>query len=283
MSSSLLQKIKEKSDSLSRAERQVAQYILEHADLVQTYTISEISINANVSQASVVRFCKRMGIESFKTFQLTLVKELSSTHANINDLSLLRENDTPYQLFQKVTMTNKIALDSLEQTLNKKEFDKAVKCLSLAKRIAFFGVGGSSTAALDASHKFAKLGVATGMNTDFHTVISYVSNFTSEDALVLFSTSGKTKDVLEMASYAKKIDVPIVAITAYSKSPLLKLATIQLCFPDIEHDHRIGSIASRIMQLNMVDALYLSVFHRIDKQTIDNYQKAREEILRLRR
>ncbi len=283
MSSSLLQKIKEKADSLSRAERQVAQYILDHAELVQTYTISEISINANVSQASVVRFCKRIGIESFKTFQLTLVKELSSNHDNINDLSLLRENDTPYQLFQKVTMSNKIALDSLEQTLNKKEFDKAVECLSQAKRIAFFGVGGSSTAALDASHKFAKLGVGAGMNADFHTVISYVSNFTPDDALVLFSTSGKTKDVLEMASYAKKIAVPIVAITSYSKSPLLKLATIQLCFPDIEHDQRIGSIASRIMQLNMVDALYLSVFHRIDKQTIDNYQKAREEILRLRR
>jgi hypothetical protein len=33
----------------------------------------------------------------------------------------------------------------------------------------------------------------------------------------------------------------------------------------------------------MVDALYLSVFQRIDKKTIDNYQKAREEILRLRR
>ncbi|WP_412760744.1 MurR/RpiR family transcriptional regulator [Peribacillus frigoritolerans] len=283
MSLTLLQKINEKADSLSRAERQVAKYILDHADLVQTYTISEISTNANVSQASVVRFCKRMGIDSFKTFQHTLVKEMSSNNDNINDLSLLRENDTPYQLFQKVTMSNKFALDSLVQTLNKKEFEKAVECLSLAKKIAFFGVGGSSTAALDASNKFAKLGVTTGMNTDFHTVISYISNFTPEDVLVIFSTSGKTKDILEMASYAKKINVPVLAITAYTKSPLLKIASIQLCFPDIEHDHRIGSIASRIMQLNMVDALYLSVFHRIDKKTIDNYQKAREEILRLRR
>lgn len=76
--------------------------------------------------------------------------------------------------------------------------------LKPGKENCFFGVGGSSTAALDASNKFAKLGVTTGMNTDFHTVISYVSNFTSEDALVLFSTSGKTKDVLEMASYAKR-------------------------------------------------------------------------------
>lgn len=117
-------KIKEKADSLSRAERQVAKYILDHADLVQTYTISEISINANVSQASVVRFCKRMGIDSFKTFQHTLVKEMSSNNANINDFSLLRENDTPYQLFQKVTMSNKFALESLGQTLNKKSLKK---------------------------------------------------------------------------------------------------------------------------------------------------------------
>ncbi len=37
MSLTLLQKIKEKADSLSRAERHVAKYILDHADLVQTH------------------------------------------------------------------------------------------------------------------------------------------------------------------------------------------------------------------------------------------------------
>src|SRR5690625_2706760 len=244
-------KIKENMNKLSPAEKKVGDYILAHPNLVQRLTISDIAQNSNVSKATVTRFCKMIGMNNFKTFQLTLVKEITSP-SNINDLSKINKDDSPYQLYQKVTLSNKTALDSLIQTTNKKDFEKAVEVIQNSKRIAFFGVGGSAPISLDAENKFEKLGYPTTRSTDLHFMVSSISNFNLGDALLLFSTSGETKDVIELTSIAKEIGVTTIAITSHEKSTLLKLADIKLCFPDLEGDQRVGSTTSRIMQLNIL-------------------------------
>ncbi|MEG6532741.1 MurR/RpiR family transcriptional regulator [Caldibacillus thermoamylovorans] len=282
MELTLLEKVKNNLESVARTEREIAMAILENQEIIQSLTIKDLSKIANVSEASVVRFYKRLGISSFKTFQIELIKEVNSL-TNINDFSLLKYNDTPYQLLQKVISNNEYSLYSLRKTINKKDFEKAVEILINSNRIGLYGVGGSSTAAYDANNKFIKIGYSTGMYTDFHTMLAYVSNLNKNDVLILFSTSGKTKEIIEIASFAKKLEIPTIAITADAKSQLIKLSDISLLYPDIEQDHRLGSITSRIMQLIIVDSLYLNVFRKIEPNIIKNYQNSREVILNIRR
>ncbi|MCV5433496.1 SIS domain-containing protein, partial [Escherichia coli] len=95
------------------------------------------------------------------------------------------------------------------------------------------------------------------------------------------STSGRTKDVLEMAQYAKRQGATVIAITKLDQSSsLYKEADIRLCMPDVEQDHRIASIASRMTQLNMIDALYVITFNRIGNKVLDQFMETREEALR---
>ena len=47
--------------------------------------------------------------------------------------------------------------------------------------------------------------------------------------------------------------------------------------PDVEQDHRIASIASRMTQLNMIDALYVITFNRIGNKVLDQFMDTREE------
>ncbi|WP_409305406.1 SIS domain-containing protein [Peribacillus sp. SCS-155] len=82
----------------------------------------------------------------------------------------------------------------------------------------------------------------------------------SGDVLFLISNSGKAREALEIASCAKEQSVTAVAITTLQKSPLYKTADLKLCIPKVEEEHRIGTIASRMAQLNIIDALYLSLF-----------------------
>ena len=44
--------------------------------------------------------------------------------------------------------------------------------------------------------------------------------------------------------------------------------------PDVEQDHRIASIASRMTQLNMIDALYVITFNRIGNK-LDQFMETR--------
>lgn len=281
--SSLLNRIEQSLPSLSGAERAIGEYILQHPELIPNMTTRDLSKNSGVSESSVVRFCKSIGIGSFKSFKLELVKDLTLTGMNLTDFDILHQQDEPYDLFQKVTQVNKSAIEAIPSSLDRKEFEKAVGILKDAGRLLFYGVGGSATAATDAYYKFTKLGYACQSHHDFHFMLSSIPYLDKRSVFFAISNSGKTKDVLELARFAKSKGATIIAITNLDKSPLYREADIRLCTPVVEQDHRIGSIPSRMTQLTIIDALYLSVFHATGESVIDQYHEARNEVIRLRR
>ncbi|CEE02889.1 hypothetical protein BT1A1_3103 [Caldibacillus thermoamylovorans] len=281
--SSLLSRIEQNLNRLSEAERKIGEYILEHPELVPNMTTKDLSKNSGVSESSIVRFCKSIGIGSFKSFKLELVKDITLTGMNLTDFDILQKRDEPYDLFQKVTYVNKAAIEATPASLDRKEFEKAVEILSHADKLMFYGVGGSSTAAIDAYYKFTKLGYQCTTNHDFHFLLSAIPYLTEQSVFFAISMSGKTKDVLELSRFAKSQGATVIAITNIDKSPLYKEADIRLCTPVVEQDFRIGSIPSRMTQLTIIDSLYLSIFHSKGEKVIDKYHKARNEVIRLRR
>lgn len=283
MAGTLLGRINEQYNQFSETEKKVSTYILNHAELIPNMTTNELATKAGVSEASVIRFAKKIGIGSFKTFKISLAQELAVKEDYITDFSILRKKDSPYEMFQKVVHVNKNAIESTMESLDKKELEKAVDTLKNARKIVFFGIGGSSIAATDALNKFAKLGFEVEFNTDFHYMLSRMPFVNELDVFVAISMSGETKDVLELTRIAQKKGAKVIAITNMNKSPLYKEADIRLATPVVEKDFRIGSITSRMTQLTIVDTLYICIFNLIGEKVLDEYQEARDYVITLRR
>ncbi|ALA52589.1 MurR/RpiR family transcriptional regulator [Shouchella clausii] len=280
---SLLAQIEKELESLSEAEARIGQTILDSPSQIPSMTTKELSARAGVSEASVIRFCKKIGINSFRLFKMELMKDVTASKERLTDFSSLQEKDAPYDLFRRVTFTNKSAIELSLSSIDRKQLEAAVAVLMTAKRIVFYGVGGSAAAAFDGSYKFTRIGYQASSSQDFHYNLSLIPYMEKGDIFVAISLSGKTQDVVELATFAKKQGVTVVAITKMDRSPLYRLADITLCTPNVEEDFRIGTIASRMTQLNIIDTLYLSVFHEKDEDTITAFLKARDEALRLRR
>mgnify|MGYP001101958109 CR=1 FL=1 len=278
----ILSKIENHMERFTQAEKKIATYIMDHAEIVPNLTTKDISNNTGASEASVVRFCKTIGIGSFKAFKIALVRDLTVAEMNINDYSIMEKKDSPYDLFNKVTYVNKAALEATVSTLDKRELEKATDEIVKANKIMFYGVGGSAVSAMDGAYKFGKIGYYA-TSPDFHIALTLVGHMEKGDIFVAISNSGKTKDVLELARFAKKKGATIIAITKLGKSPLFKEADIKLCTPDMEQDNRIGSIASRMSQLNIIDALYIISFNQIGNKVSNQLHESSEEANRLRR
>ena len=105
----ILEKIENQMEQFTQAEKKVAAYIMNHAELVPNMTAKEVSKHAGASEASVVRFCKTIGVSSFKAFKIALVRELTRSDGNISDFSVIKTQDAPYDLLQKVLYHNKQA------------------------------------------------------------------------------------------------------------------------------------------------------------------------------
>lgn len=279
----IIERIKQNLDRLSEAEKKIGEYILENSELVPNMTTKDLSRNSGVSESSVIRFCKSIGIGSFKSFKLELVKELTLNKINITDFSVLQNIHDPYDLFQKIIYVNKTAIETIPSSLDRREFERALSVLESGEKIVFYGVGGSATAALDGFYKFSKLGYHCTFSHDFHYLLSFIPFLTERDVFVAISMSGKTKEVLELTRLAKKRGATVIAITNLDKSPLYKECDICLCTPIVEEDFRIGSIPSRMTQLTLIDSLYLNIFLKKGENLVSQFHEVREEVIRLRR
>lgn len=283
MSNSLLTRISNQFNEFSNTEKRISTYILNHPELIPNMTTRELALKADVSEASVIRFAKKIGIGSFKTFKIALAQELAVKEEYITDFSILQKKDSPFEMFQKVVHVNKNAIERTMESLDKKELEEAVDALKSARKIIFYGIGGSSIAAIDALYKFTKLGFQVEFNSDFHYMLSMVPHLNEEDVFVAISMSGKTKEVLDLSRIAQEKGAKVIAITNISKSPLFKEADIRLATPNVEEEFRIGSITSRMTQLTIVDTLYICIFNMVGEHMLEEFHEARDYVMKLRR
>ena len=63
----------QKKEGLSPVQSHIADYVLEHTDRVLTISMHELAESTNTSTATIIRFCKKLGVEGYKEFQISLL------------------------------------------------------------------------------------------------------------------------------------------------------------------------------------------------------------------
>ena len=72
MVSPVISKIVAMQQSFTVSENEIAQYVIHNANAVVASTITTIAQNTNTSEASINRFCKKIGFKGFNAFKIAL-------------------------------------------------------------------------------------------------------------------------------------------------------------------------------------------------------------------
>ncbi|MEN3008712.1 MurR/RpiR family transcriptional regulator [Pseudothermotoga sp.] len=277
----VLQNIRENYRDLTQAERQIADVILQNPRAVLECSISELSQLAGVkSEASVVKFYRKIGLTSFQQFKVLLAQELSKAPLEIvyEDIS---EGDDSKTITQKIfKATVRAILDTLD-TVDIKSLEKATELFLSAKRLLFFGFAASAAVAFDAFHKFTRLGKHCLFSNDEHIMATILATATKEDLVVAISHTGETKSIVALAKKAIEVNVPVVAITGNPKSSLAKISSVVLVTNTKETRIRTDAMTSRIVQLVILDTIYTLLATK-DPNAIENLKKSRLAISELK-
>ncbi len=230
--------------SLSKAEKKVADFFLNVNGDVIYNTLLEVSKETGVGEATVVRFCRRIGFTGFQDLKLAIAREYTEEVKNDNEnfADTVAENMT-----RSITNTRLI--------LNKDTLDKAVDAISKSHRLFFYGVGASGIAAGEAQSRFLRFGKIGNAVTDAHFQLMYSAVCTVGDVIVAISLSGYTKDILESVRLAKDNGAFIIVLTNHTLSPLASLANCLLLTAGKESLLDGGSFSAKIAQLYMLDLL----------------------------
>ncbi|GIN86061.1 RpiR family transcriptional regulator [Heyndrickxia sporothermodurans] len=271
-----LPRIRTMYPQFSEKEKAIADYILNDPKKIIHLTINQLSDDLCVADATVFRFCKRIGFSGFQAMKIALASEIVAPIKDIHET--IKENDTEIQITEKVFKANIRTLEDTLHLFNEIRLEEAIELIMNARKIEFYGNGGSGVIALDAHHKFLRTGIQSVAYTDSHFQIMSASQLTEQDVLILISHSGSNKDMLDVLQIAKKNGAKSIGITHLAKSPLSQKVDIPLFTASQETDYRSEALSSRIAQLSIIDALYVNVMAKREKSGQESLQKMREAI-----
>ena len=247
---------------LTVAERKVADYISQYRKKTQYMSISELAEDCGVAEATISRFCKRLGYKGYNAFKLAVANSTGGQSSNRLLEGEILPDDSIENMCQKVYSADVEAASQTLRLISPEKISQAADVLQRAGKVLCLGQGGSMILAHEAAHMFSTCMDGFFPIWDSHMQAMAVAQIAPEDAVLMFSYSGATKDVVELLELVRARGATSILITRFPKSPGVACADIVLQCGAREGPLQFGSIAARIAQLFLVDVLFQEVVRR---------------------
>jgi glucokinase len=262
--SGLLAQIQRGLENFSPAERKVAEYILLRPREFLNQPIIQIAQLANVSQPTVIRFCRTLGAAGLSDLKLRLAAAVTGTipvsHAQITD------DDSTAELGSKVLSNTASAILRLRDHLNQSSVDRAIELLVGSRRTEIFTGGSDFPVAVDAQAKLLRVGVACGyLPREGDQVLAAELLETGSVALIL-DNDGRSSALREIVEILRERKVTVIALTL-GQTALARRSDIAIVIDHVEDMQTQLPMVSRILHLLVIDILAVGIAQRRNNQT----------------
>ena len=258
----VIEKISANYYSFTVSEKLVADYIMAHISQAQHLSISELAETVGVAEATLSRFCRKLGYKGYNEFRMAFAQAAGEREA-VSPLSgEVNAEDSFSEVCLKLCAVDIEAISQTRNLIKPESYKAAADLLEKANIVYCMGQGGSMIIAEEAAHLFN-----TGKGHYFAVSDSHVQAMTAatarpEDVILFFSYSGATREIMDTLKLAKNRGIKTILVTRYPDSPGAKLADVVLQCGSNESPLQLGSAAARISQLYLLDVLFSEVSRR---------------------
>lgn len=244
-------------DTFFDSEKKIAKYIINHYDKVVEMTVGELATASGASEASVSRFCKKVGVKGFHHLKLSLAKEMVESDMNGVEVSNHISYDDISQSLQNI-LANKV--EELKQTvslMDNKQLPKILDLLLKARSVQFVAVGNTIPVAIDGTFKFNQIGIPAVTSTIWETQVGQIYNLTKDDVVLAISNSGESRGVITAMEAAKEVGATTISITNNIESTVAKASDYHINTATREKLFLDGYCFSRVSATTVIEILYL--------------------------
>ncbi|MFF7187453.1 MurR/RpiR family transcriptional regulator [Streptomyces sp. NPDC008222] len=282
-----LARIRAALPTLAPSERRVADAVLADPAQASELSISALGKRADTSVATVMRFCRAIGIANYPQLRLALAAAAAREHALGGERPTpgtdISATDTLDAIVKKIIYNEVRALEDTGAGLDLQVLGRAVDAVAGAGRIDIFGVGASAFVGQDLHQKLHRIGHMAFIWTDRHAALTAAALLGPGDVALAISHSGETEDTLEPLQAAAERGAATIALTNVPRSTLAQSADLVLTTCARETPFRSGATVSRIAQLALIDCLFVGVAQRSYDATTAALEKTYGAIQRRRR
>ena len=267
--------IKALYNEMGKSEKKIADWVMLHPTEILPISISELADKSNSSEATIVRFSRRLGFSGFQDFKISFADYSDREPVNPH----ITKTDSCSDIFSKVANDICVSLEKTKKVIDKDSLERASSAITSAKKVVLFGLGNSASVALDAAHKFMRAGINAYAYSDNHMQAIAASHLDKGDVAIGISHSGSSTDVVDALRVAKENGAVTISFSGVHKSPIARVSDISLNTVADETIYSILALNSRIVQLAIIDTLYFSIILHSNKKSIEAI-KATENALK---
>ena len=261
-------------ECFTRSERKIADYVLEHQEETQYISITDLSAQCGVAVSTVSLFCRKLKLAGFNDFKLELARAALPARAALSEPgSEITAGDSAASVMGKVLSAVQDTLNNAYHMLSEREVTRAAGLLRRAGQVVCLGQGNHAAVALAAWAQFSTTSAKFKTIQDSHMQIVVLSTLSEGDAVLYFSYSGATHELLEAVEVIRARGAKLILVTRYSNSPASAYAdAVLVCGPN-EQPFQFGSTSALMAQLYVVEVL-LSEFVRRDPEEAERNRQS---------
>lgn len=240
--------------TMTLSEQQIADFVLNNYNDIADHSLAKLSEECGCGQATIVRFCRRIGCENFLDFK-EKIKSVKSNEHQMSSYKIRRDSSTE----DTIKGIQHLYLDTMKRTddLNPPhKYEEASKHIARSNHLFLFAVGDALVPCLYAYYRFSRIGLSCFFNEDADMQLIHAAEIKKGDVAIAVSHSGETRHVVRSVQAAHEAGAYTIGITQKSKSSMASYC--DLLFYNATSDLSIGKtiVAHRLAESYIFEILY---------------------------
>ncbi|MFT3876897.1 MAG: MurR/RpiR family transcriptional regulator [Propioniciclava sp.] len=278
----IIGRIRAAQPTLRPAERRVAAAVLKDPESASIATVAGLADEADVSQASVVRFARALGFDGLPDLRVALTQDLTRRAMELERSSVAHGRidpaDTLADVVAKLAFHEARSIEQTGRLIDHQVLGEVADAIASGRPTVSLGVGASALAASDLNQKLQRIGLVSSFSPDTHMQLTHAALAGGQAVVIAFSFGGRTTEVHRALVLAGERGALTVAVAGSGLSPIAEAAEKVLLISAREAELRVGALASRTAQLAVVDFLFVLVAQRLGSTLDPLLERTRDAV-----
>ncbi len=270
-SMSLMNRISQQMATMSKGQKSIASFILNHYEQAAYLTAARIGEEAGVSESTVVRFAMELGFDGYPHFQKELQEELKVRLTSVQRMRASFKLAGREDILGAVLQSDIEKLKRTSDRLDREKFNQAVDAILGAEKIYILGVRSAAPLASFLGFYFNLIfdNIRLVHTTSVSEMFEQILPVGEKDVVVAISFPRYSKRTIKAMTYARSTGATVVAITDKSESPVAENADISLLAPS----DMMSFVDSLVAPLSVINALIAAIGFKRQEHVIETLEK----------
>lgn len=269
MNTNTLSMIKSGMSSMSKGQKRISEYILNHYEKAAYMTAAKLGDAAGVSESTVVRYASELGYEGYPEFLYALRESVRSMLTSVQRIEMTDEMIGNDDVLERTLAADMARIKATIDCNSAEDFDAAIDKIVNAKNIYIVGARASSMLADMLAYNLTLIfdNIRHIDSSSESSVLEQLLRIGPGDVLVAITFPRYSKRIVKGVSFAKNRGSTIIGITDGNGSPIASLSD-KILFAKSDMASFVDSL---VAPLSLVNAIIVAISRKKKDELADTF------------